>query len=172
MPLKSRQIDYLLLIGILAFMISFIAIMNYLKKPKEIIIEPQPMTEVSSEEGLLKKALLDPEAVLYQSDQDLPLIPNIEAGSSDKNAHTRNAPTNQEALHTYAKKSHPESAPEINEDDLSPALRRSLHASQSLRTKDFIEPESQFNQTTVQTLRDIRRTRHSPILPELLNPKP
>jgi hypothetical protein len=52
-------------------------------------------------------------------------------------------------------------APSIDEVELSPSLQRSLAASASLRTEEYINPSSDLNLERVGELRQIRQTRHS-----------
>lgn len=138
----KREILLALLI-VLGFM-CFITILYRLKQPEHIPLELDPAKPSSPEDELLKKALHEPEAILPE-----PLVPPPPAPLTPP---TPPAPEASQAL--------PASGPEMDPATLSPALRRSVGAAESLRTAAFTKPDSVMNRETVESLRDIRRARH------------
>lgn len=150
---KLSRIQREIVLSIL-IIVFFIALVNFLyrdKLPKKIPIDLHPAPQLSGEEKLLKAALKEPEAVLPQVLQE-PALPTTVIPTQDA---------------TSVPQQPDQSAPELNPETLSPALRRSVEAAQSLRTEAFIQPESEMNRQTVESLREIRRARHNPTLPEL-----
>lgn len=141
----KREILLALLI-VLGFM-CFITILYQLKQPERRPLELDPAKPSSAEDKLLKAALHEPEAVLPEA-----LAPSLPAVSAPPAAPTLPKPEASQAL--------PSSAPEMDPARLSPALRRSHQTAASLRTEAFIQPDSDMNRETVESLRDIRRARH------------
>ena len=53
-----------------------------------------------------------------------------------------------------------QSAPDIDEVELSPSLKRSLSTSASLQSKEYTDPNSELNLDRIEDLRLIRQNRH------------
>lgn len=125
---------------------------NQAKEPEALILEVEASSS-NDQYDMVGDALVDPEHFAVQEDASL------EASIEETDAVVEVAITVDEA--PLAAKWERQSAPSMSDVKLSPSFERSLAASASLRTDEFIGRDSQMNREVVTELRAIREARQA-----------